>query len=180
MLRGQARVIVVNESWRLVPWADVLYGCDGKWWKWRRGVPEFHNLKISQDAEACRAYPEIRKVDVDTNSNAIELKHMGKLGSGGNSGFQSLNLAVQFGARKIMLIGFDMRVDMGEHWHERHYPPLSNPHPNDNLPRWRRSLDGAKAALDAAGVGVVNCSAISMLTAFPKMTLREGIEWASR
>ena len=178
-LQGKARAIAVNESWRLCPWADVLYGCDAKWWRWRGGVPEFLGMKVSQDAEACHAYPGIRKVDiVNTNSNEIVLEP-GRIGSGGNSGFQALNLAVQFGATRILLIGFDMRVDLGEHWHPRHYPPLSNPHPNDNLPRWRWALDGAAGALTTLGVKVFNCSAVSSLRAYPKMTIEEAL-WASR
>ena len=178
MLQGKARAIAVNESWRLCPWADVLYGCDGKWWRWRGGVPEFRGMKVSQDAEACGAYPEIRKVDVEAKSNELGLEP-GRLGAGGNSGFQALNLAMQFGARAILLIGFDMRVDLGEHWHERHYPPLSNPHPNDNLPRWRAALDGAAGRLMSLGVKVFNCSAVSTLRAYPKMTIEEAL-WASR
>jgi hypothetical protein len=181
LLRGRARTIVINESWQLCPWADVLYGCDSKWWLWRAGVPEFHGLKVSQDEQACRAFPEIRKVEVDKDSNAINLEPVGKIGAGGNSGFQALNLAVRWGTKRIMLIGFDMRVDLGEHWHPRHYPPLSNPHPNENLPRWRRALDGAKPTLEAAGVSVVNCSAVSMLAAYPKMTLEEALaSWQKR
>ena len=176
---GSAHAIAVNESWRLCPWADVLYGCDAKWWKWRGGVPEYHGMKVSQDPEACRAYPEIRKIDiVDVNSNELELEP-GRIGAGGNSGFQALNLAVQFGAAAILLIGFDMRVDLGEHWHPRHYPPLSNPHATDNLPRWRSALDGAAGVLERLGVKVFNCSAVSTLRAYPKMTIEEAL-WASR
>ena len=37
----------------------------------------------------------------------------GVVGSGGNSGFQMINLAAQFGATGIALIGFDMRLGSG-------------------------------------------------------------------
>ena len=33
----RTRVIAVNESWRLVPWADVLYATDGIWWSLNKG-----------------------------------------------------------------------------------------------------------------------------------------------
>lgn len=177
-LAGKARAIAVNESYRLAPWADALYGADAQWWKWRYGVPEFKGLKVSQDDEACRIYPDIRRVVVDRYSNELTVDRP-YLGSGGNSGFQALNLAVWWGARAILLIGFDMRVDRGEHWHPRHYPPLSNPHATDNLPRWRAALDGAAGVLERLGVKVINCSAVSTLRAYPKMTIEEAI-WASR
>ena len=176
VLRDRARVIAINESYQLCPWADALYACDGEWWTLKNGVPEFHGLKITQDPKACAKYPDVRRVDVDRYSNEIKLHERGHLGAGGNGGFQALNLAVQFGATKILLIGYDMRVDLGEHWHKRHQMPLSNPHPNDNLPRWRRALDGAAKVLKMLDVEVVNCSPVSMLTAYRKMTVEEALD----
>lgn len=178
-LKGKAKVIVINESYQLCPWADVLYGCDAAWWRMRCGVAGFNGMKISQDQDACAMYKEIRKVNVDKHSNDLMIGTIGNLGAGGNSGFQSLNLAVQFGVYKILLIGFDMRVDLGEHWHPRHQMPLSNPHPNDNLPRWRKAIDGAAETLKILGIKVINCSSISMLQAYPKMTVEEAL-WADR
>ena len=40
-VQGKARVIAVNDAWRLAPWADILYACDGRWWRHHKGVPEF-------------------------------------------------------------------------------------------------------------------------------------------
>ena len=34
-IRG--RIIAINNSWELVPHADVLYFCDEKWWRWHGG-----------------------------------------------------------------------------------------------------------------------------------------------
>jgi hypothetical protein len=174
LLRDKARAIAVNESWQLCKWADVLYGCDYAWWRMQQGVPKFGGMKISQDAEACNRFKDIRKITVEVHSNSV-IMTPGLVGSGGNGGFQALNLAVQFGARTILLIGCDMRVDLGEHWHPRHYPPLSNPHPNDNLPRWRTAFDGAADVLNDLGVKVINCSAVSLLKAYPKMTIQEAL-----
>jgi hypothetical protein len=176
LLHGKARAIAVNESWQLCKWADVLYGCDYAWWRMQQGVPKFGGMKISQDREACDRYKDIRQITVDKRSNELLLT-IGHVGAGGNSGFQALNLAVQFGASPILLIGCDMRVDLGEHWHPRHYPPLSNPHPNDNLPRWRAAFDGAAGVLKGLGVTVINCSSVSLLKAYPKMTVQEALQW---
>lgn len=178
LLQGRARVIAINESWQLCPWADVLYGCDGNWWRWRQGVRAFKGLKLSSDSVACDHYKEIKKVTIENaKSNELLFERAGHIGAGGNSGFQGVNLAAQFGGGRILLVGFDMRVDLGEHWHERHYPPLSNPHPNDNLPRWRKALDGVAACLRRRGIEVINCSPVSLLTAYPKMTIAEALEW---
>lgn len=177
-LRGKVKVIAINESWRLAPWADALYGCDANWWKLHDGIRFFQGLKISAEAEACKTYPDIKKVTIThVRSDDICIDRPGYIGAGGNSGFQSLNLAVQFGGKRILLVGYDMRVDLGEHWHKRHPMPLSNPHPYDNLPRWRRAIDGAAQCLKEMGIAVVNCSPVSLLTAYPKMTIEEALRW---
>lgn len=99
----------------------------------------------------------------------------GTLGWGGNSGFHALNLAVQFGVKRIALVGFDMRCDKGLHWHGSHEKGLNNPTPG-NVERWRRVTDAAAPVLAALGVSVINCSPISALTAYPKMSLSEAME----
>jgi hypothetical protein len=176
LLQGKAKVIAINESWQLCPWADALYGADGQWWRWRGGVPAFKGLKLSQDPVACGEYKDIKRVTLaSAQCDEILLGTPGLIGAGRNSGFQTVNLAAQFGARRILLVGYDMRVDLGEHWHARHYPPLSNPHPNDNLPRWRKVLDAAHGSLTQAGIEVINCSAVSLLKAYPKMTIEEAL-----
>jgi hypothetical protein len=174
-LEGHTRVLAINESYQLCPFADALYACDAHWWRLKLGVPEFHGLKISQDREACKLYPDVKRVIVDRFSNSIQLEEPGKVGAGGNSGFQALNLAVQFGAKRIILVGYDMRVDLGEHWHKRHPMPLSNPHPNDNLPRWRAAIDGAAPTLKQLGIMVYNCSSVSLLRSYPKTTIEEAL-----
>lgn len=176
LLRDKVRVIAVNESWQLCPWADALYACDGNWWRLHDGVKKFNGLKLSQDQVACDLYSDIRKITiVDIHCDKIMTEKPGHVGAGGNSGFQCLNLAAQFGGKRILLVGYDMRVDYGEHWHPRYQMPLSNPHPYDNLPRWRKAIDGAHQRLGQLGIKVVNCSMVSLLTAYPKMTLTEAL-----
>ena len=147
-----------------------------------QGVRSFRGMKISQDRESL---PHVTRTSAKSTSihaaTNCKIGTLGHLGAGGNSGFQALNLAVQFGVYQvILLIGYDMRVDLGEHWHPRHYPPLSNPHPNDNMPRWRKALDGAADTLKILGVDVLNCSAVSLLKAYPKMTVQEAMRWDDR
>lgn len=177
--QSKARVIAVNNSWRLAPWADALYGCDFAWWKSQSGVPEFAGLKISQtdgwDQKCRQTYPAVRLVQCDrAYDRREELLPRGMTGWGGNSGFQALSLAVQFGAKRIALVGFDMRADHGLHWHGKHPKPLNNPQPH-HTPRWREVIDGAAPTLRQLDVTVVNCSPVSALTAYPKMTLQEAL-----
>lgn len=174
-LRGRVPVMAVNESHQLAPWADALYGCDGKWWKLRAFVPSFKGLKLTFDAGTSVHRPEIKRIDVATHSDDVLVERPGRIGSGGNSGFQALNLAVQFGAKRILLVGYDMRVDFGEHWHGRHPPGLNNPCPVGNLPRWIKAFEGSAGVLAALGVNVINCSPVSALANYPKSTITRAL-----
>lgn len=157
-----------------MPGADALYGCDGAWWRLNAGVPGFTGLKLTQDGPAAAAFSDLRKVELLRGKDRILCERPGVIGDGGNSGFQALNLAAQFGARLIAAVGFDMRLDRGAHWHGAHGYGLNNPSER-NLVHWRLALHQAAADLAALGVRVVNASEESTLTAFPKMPLREAL-----
>lgn len=172
ILRGNANTVVINNSWQLAPWANVLYACDSEWWE--RNNPDFLGLKVSGLGGGDY------QVDVSRDrggawTNKMVFQPLGTIGAGGNSGFQALNLAVQFGANDIALIGFDMRVDRGIHWHGRH---AGGKNPTDrNIEVWRAHLDNASASLEQHGVSVVNCSAVSALTQYKKVELEA---WLAR
>ena len=173
--KGRARAIAINNSWGLAPWSDVLYANDFAWWERGCGVPEFAGLKVSQDDRlADRPDWGIRLVTVRTNQDRLLTSTPGEIGWGGNSGFSALNLAVQFGCKRIILVGMDMRIDQGLHWHGKHSPGLNNP-TEETTRRWRRVIDGQAPALQALGVEVVNVSPHSALHAYPKMTLEEAL-----
>jgi hypothetical protein len=138
-------------------------------------LPEFGGLKLCQDSiVAHRPAWGIRAVTVHRGQDQLLVDTFGELGWGGNSGFGAINLAVQFGASRIILVGFDMRIDKGLHWHGAHKGALSNPNPG-NVLRWRRVIDEAAPVLAALGVEVVNTSMISALGAYPKMDFVEAI-----
>lgn len=86
--------------------------------------------------------------------------------SGGNSGYQAANLALHTGARRIVLVGYDMRrgADGRAHWHGDH-PPHMNNAPPDALSRWVRAFDSVPATLPA-DVEIINATPGSAVTAF--------------
>lgn len=90
----------------------------------------------------------------------------GVVGSGGNSGFQAINIAVQFGAEKILLIGFDMHAAGGVHWYGRNRWKNANNPLDHNYVHWRKALGKQAKVLHGMGVDVVNVSETSALTCF--------------
>lgn len=181
-LRGRAAVLAIKKNVELVPWADVVYGCDAAWWLHKRGLADFKGLKIAWAPLACNRYPDIRKVDIDLSQDKVYpiearkyrmlFDRQGLIGNGGNSGYQALNLAVQFGARKIILVGFDMQNRSGVHWYGRnHWERAGNPD-SDNLKRWCTYFAAAVPDLERLGVTIINTSPISALTCFRRGTIK--------
>ena len=100
---------------------------------------------------------------------------MGRVGWSGNSGFHAFNLSVQLQPARIILVGFDMSIEHGLHWHGPHPSGLNNPS-SRNVDRWRRAMDASAEVVEALGIQVVNCSAISALQNFPKQSLEEALD----
>lgn len=143
------------------------------------GCREFRGLKLTADHTPLPQAWGVVPVGVDKRSDVIEMSKFGAIGWGGNSGFQALNVAIQFMCRRIILVGYDMSLANGVHWHGRHPSGMNNPS-ESNIARWRRCLDGAADALDAVGIDIINASPVSTLKRYPKMTLLEAFEHHAR
>lgn len=171
--KGKARVVAVNDSWRLCPWAEILYACDGAWWKAKDGVPEFAGLRVTQDQTVGTRFPDVRHIKCRRGVSRMLVDDTGEIGDGRTSLFQALNLVVRAGPPRVTgLVGADMRLDYGLHWHGPHGGGLNNPR-EKIVWRWRESLDGVADQLAGFGMTVLNLSPISMLKNYRKATLQE-------
>jgi hypothetical protein len=166
-VRGRARVIVVNTSYQIAPWADVLYAADAKWWKWHRGAPTFAGRKYSITKESAR-WPGVVVLARGASSG---LSHdPSRLCLGANGGYQAINLAVLLGASRIVLLGYDMAIglDGKEHWHADHPNPTRSPYQT-----FRAAYPTLVEPLTAAGVEVINCSRRTALNCFPRAVITD-------
>lgn len=155
---------------RLCPWADVVYGCDGPWWLNKGGLPGFKGTKLAHDTGVCARYKDINKVEV-RDHNRMLFDEPGVIGSGGNSGFQAINIAGQFGATRILLLGFDMHAADGVHWYGRNVGKnMGNPK-DHNYVRWRDALNKQASVLRSLGIEVINGSPNSALVCFARKSV---------
>ena len=171
--RGRARVIACNDSWRLAPWADVLYGCDWRWWRKHAGVPAFAGVKvtISNSLGHLDDYPDINVIE-NTGTEGLDTRPNG-IRTGRNSGYQAINLAVHMGAALVVLLGYDMKAaaDGRLHFFGDHedWPTRPTIFENVFVPQFKTLL----SPLRDLGVEVVNCTPDSALTVFHMKHLDE-------
>lgn len=161
--KERARIIAINDNYILAPFADVLYACDLQWWDWHKGVPEFAGTRWTQDPVAAEKYSlnYIRGIDSPGLSTDPEILH-----TGSNSGYQAINLAYLLGAKRIILLGYDMKFSSCglSHWFGDH-PNLVR----SNYDRW---LSGYQTIADQCLVEVINCTRDTALECFPKSDIR--------
>lgn len=175
-LNGRIHILAIKESVTLCPDADIVYGCDPSWWNYKQGLPKFKGLKLSNDKDVCNRFGLLH-VDIDRRLDALVYEGCGRVGSGGNSGFQALNLVVQFGVIGILLIGFDMQGE-GAHWYGRNTWPNANNPDRFNFERWKKAFNFAAPQLVERGIDVVNASPKSALTCFRKQEISRALhQW---
>jgi hypothetical protein len=172
--RGKAKFIVINDSYKLVPDADVLISSDGDWWNRYQGAPDFKGLKLTCDWSITQAYRDVHLISISKIHSYITVERPGYVGIGLNTGFYAINMAIQFGPpKRLILSGFDMNLINGVHWHGPHPKGSGNPN-KDKLSRWRKIIDDQSHMLrETYHVDVINVCPTSSLKNYRKMTLSE-------
>lgn len=170
--KGKGFVIAVNDAYRLAPWSDVLYACDGTWWDHHiTRVTGFDHRMWTCSTEAAKAYG-LRYIGVRG-----DVKWSGDpsfVAGGGNSGFQALNLAYLWGFREIVLLGFDYKYGPKneKHWFGSHPSDVEkNMSPAD----WVARIGGAMPDVIASGTKLTNCSRATAIDSIERKTLEEAL-----
>lgn len=167
--RGKATVIAVNDAWRLAPWADALIASDAAWWRVHQGVPAFPGLKFCLEPSAA-TWPGVQILQ-NTGSEGLEAEPTG-LRTGRNTGAAAINLAVHFGASRVILLGYDMDAKDEAHSHFFGAHPLGL-RGGSPYALFRQMFATMVEPLRNLDVHVVNCSRQTALTCFPRMPLAE-------
>jgi hypothetical protein len=163
--------VVVNDSYRLAPWAAVHVALDEDWW-----CVHGRHVRETFKGESFCVEPSVRDRFGATYLKPVIRdgfsKDWNSPSYGADSGQFAIQLAILKGARRIYLLGYDMgsSPEGKRHWFGDHPKPLRNSSPYDLfLEKY------AKAALWCAenGVEVINCSRVSRLECFPRARLED-------
>lgn len=156
--------IVVNDTYRRAPDAEIIYASDRTWWERNAEALAMPGLKVTVQGPD-KPFPGV-----------LVLRSTGKRGfdpdpsalrNQGNSGGAALHMAVHTGAARILLFGFDMR---GAHWHN------DRVHAPQTFTRWISAMGELAAALRGR-VEVLNCSGPgSALHCFPHARAADVLE----
>jgi len=178
-IQGNARVIAVNASYLMAPWADVLYATDAAFWRhYADELPEYCGVRIglAWDTENDKQFYQYHKVDP---AKVRFMQCTGELGleddrtalrHGNNSGYAAINLAVHLGAKRIVLLGYDMQSVDGQNSFPGYSPARSIP---DRYEHMLKSFDSLLEPLEALEIKVFNATPDSALDSFPHVDIME-------
>jgi hypothetical protein len=170
------KVIGVNNAFKFGSWVDVCWFGDLKWWNWHQ--EELFNfpglvMTCNENAEL-KGEPwlkKLRRARIPKSQGIVTTP--AQVCWNACSGNSAINLAVLFGVKKIVLLGFDMKF-IGEkedkNWHDAHKESKHDP--------FRRFINVHKLIAEDAqklGVEIINTSLESALNVYPKKRLEEVI-----
>lgn len=178
-VRGRVRVIAVNEAIRLAPFADVLYSSDWIYWLAYKGVPEFTGMKVAVEqggGAGTKWYERVKNLQILRHTGIRGLEHApDSLRCNANSGAAAINLAMHFGASRVLLLGYNCGSLRGrQHFlSEAERPTLLQSNTPSPYDLFLRHFDTMHVPLAAAGVDVINCTPASQLQVFRHAALRD-------
>lgn len=146
--------IAVNNSWQMLPTADVVFASDLSWWN-------EYGATVPAAAERWTTCP------LAARRHQLQQFKSRFLTQSYNSGQLAIELAVSRGARRVLLLGYDCSLRTGTHWHGNH-ENIRNP-TADSVKRWHDEF--ARLQQWAAGIEIINCSRETALKVFPRSTI---------
>jgi hypothetical protein len=169
---ARRKVAVVGTTFRDVPWADVLYANDMRWW---RVYGDDVDRKFAGERwTVCdyRAGGVNRVIGIDLPGLST---YPGRIHTGLNSGYALVNLVTLWGVAKIVLLAYDF--SRGPNGEAHHFGDHEGGLPNlGALDTWAERMNPLAADLAAKGVTVVNASRRTAITAFKCAPLREALK----
>lgn len=165
---GRIKVLGVNCAYQRAE-LDTLLAVDLQWWKRyhadvKARCPDVET--VSQDASAHKQF------QLTTRVRGSARKGLGthEIHTGGNGGHAAVNLAFLWGARRIILLGYDMKLGPnGErHYHADHPAPCIQ---TQLFEAWIRRFESTAKDLKRMGVEVLNTTPGSALPWFPMADL---------
>lgn len=161
-------VIATNNTGKLG--CDLLYAADVSWWMHEDNLWALSAEAVLVTASVSVPFRKVNKIEV-TGLHGYD-PVVGQIRTGANSGYQAIHLAIQSGASKVLVLGVDMTLKHGVHWHGPHKNGLSNPSERF-FQRCLPMFSALRKAADEREIDVVNCSPLSAVDAFRKSTVEK-------
>jgi len=171
-------VIGINVAYLLGDWIDlVFFGDKGFFLAHQEGLSKFNGLRVSchptaNDIDWVKFLPRDKehRFGISSNSRMVSWN--------GNSGAAAISIAAHAGARRIILLGFDMKLNetKDQHWHDVYGRGKARDEKKImKMPFHRHLRAFPEIAKDAKrmGIEILNASPDSKIECFRKVSVKE-------
>jgi len=173
-------VIGINVAYLVGNWVDmVFFGDSGFFLQHMRGLSQFPGLKVSCHPSV-QKYDWVKYMPRDNKASKGISNDPSRVSWNGNSGAAAISIAANAGAKRIILLGFDMKLstDNRQHWHDVYKKgtvDVKDQRRMRKLPFDRHLRGFAYIANDAKkrGIEILNCCPDSAIKEFKKYTVKE-------
>lgn len=175
-------VIGINVAYMIGNWIDaVFFGDNNFFLKHKEAMYQWPGLKISC-ASNTGGIKWVKTLLRDRSKTFGISNNSSTVGWNGNSGAAAISVAANAGAKRIFLLGFDMKLDSEnlQHWHSVYRPRPTS----ENIMQlkkgtpFHRHLRGFPAIANDAnkrGIEIINVNPESAIESFNKVSLIEAL-----
>lgn len=174
-------IIGVNVAFKLGNWVDICFFGDVSFLlKYEEALLRSSCLKVSC-AEKAKDLTWVKFLPVDYKTRGRLTFDTTKISWNFNSGSSSINLAAHLGAKRIILVGFDMNMPENNqpHWHNEYKKSkLTEQERINRLIHFNQFLapfPKIKKDLDSIGIKIFNTSLNSSINCIEKVPITEFI-----
>jgi hypothetical protein len=170
-------VIGINVAYLIGDWLDMaFFGDKGFYLAHRDQLAAYPKLKVSCHPEMIKV-PWVKYLAKDPRHVKGISSNNAMVSWNGNSGAAAISLAVHTGVKRIILLGFDMKLDGKErqHFHACYTYPVDKKKRMRTLPFHRHLPGFIQIAEDARkmGIEIINASPESAITQFPRVNIKD-------
>lgn len=163
------KVIVINSSVFAYPTAPVHFFGDARWWGWNG--EEVRRIFKGHIFTACEiTEPRIHNLVKRNPAPYVSLER-GEVSMRRTSLTATINLAVHFGCKRLILLGADQKADQDGRTH--HHDPHPIPQMKGCWDVQLKELRGVGDELRELGIEVINTSLGSRINWWPKQPIEE-------
>jgi len=171
VIRRGWRRVACNNAYLLDPNAEVLCWSDQRWYNWNAKDIHRHKGPYKICWRPMRPTKGLTFMQLRHHNQPPGLSSDSSMIIAGNTGQGAINIAYLFGAKRIVLLGFDMRMVSGQHnWHNLHKGATSQNRYNGIF---GPAITKAAVVLRQKGIEVLNTTKDSALKCFPYVPLRD-------
>lgn len=172
-------VIGINVAYLIGDWIDIVFfGDKGFFLSHESRLARFPGLKVTCYSGADRI-KWVKFLQRDTKHPKGISSNPKLISWNMNSGSAAINVAAHSGAKRIILLGFDMKLDekSKQHWHGLYrqggVAPLRKGRQSLPFDRHMRGFDEIAKDARRMGIEIINCSPESAIKQFRKITVKE-------